>query len=284
MNKQKIWLKYLPHGHPINIFKPIDENDTQYINFIKEFFKGERNKYNFIALYNNRNIKRKMTSDTMLAFATFVRSLPKEDQKKCIIILHTHPVDDNGTDLLAVYHDLMSDINMKFSDQKYSSEVLNYIYNAADVTVTISSNEGYGISTAESLMASTPIIANVQGGLQDQQGFKKPFNTDAYWWDEDLPKSGDWVYSVFPKTRSLQGSPPTPYIFDSRCDWHDVVKGFEYWYNMSRKERKEKGLLGRQYLIDNEHTVDKMVEQFDIIFKEVFKNWTPIPRFVIDQI
>ena len=42
---------------------------------------------------------------------------------------------------------------------------MNLMYNMADVTVGISSNEGFGLSTAESLMAGTPIIVNVTGGL-----------------------------------------------------------------------------------------------------------------------
>ena len=46
------------------------------------------------------------------------------------------------------------------------------LYNMADVTINIASNEGFGLGTAESLMAGVPIIVNVTGGLQDQCGFK----------------------------------------------------------------------------------------------------------------
>ena len=33
---------------------------------------------------------------------------------------------------------------------------------------------------------------------------------------------GEWCKPVWPKTRSLMGSVPTPYIFDDRCDWQDA--------------------------------------------------------------
>ena len=33
---------------------------------------------------------------------------------------------------------------------------------------------------------------------------------------------GEWVKPVWPRTRSLQGSIPTPYILDDRTDWIDV--------------------------------------------------------------
>ena len=47
------------------------------------------------------------------------------------------------------------------------------LYNIADVTINIASNEGFGLGTCESLMCGTPIVVNVTGGLQDQCGFKK---------------------------------------------------------------------------------------------------------------
>ena len=36
----------------------------------------------------------------------------------------------------------------------------------------MASNEGFGLGTAEALMAGTPIVVNVTGGMQDQCGFK----------------------------------------------------------------------------------------------------------------
>ena len=50
---------------------------------------------------------------------------------------------------------------------------MNILYNVADVTINIASNEGFGLATAESLMAGTPIVVNVTGGLQDQWDSKK---------------------------------------------------------------------------------------------------------------
>ena len=38
--------------------------------------------------------------------------------------------------------------------------------------MNMASNEGFGLGTCESLMAGTPIIVNVTGGLQDQCGFQ----------------------------------------------------------------------------------------------------------------
>ena len=32
------------------------------------------------------------------------------------------------------------------------------------------------------------------------------------------------LFPVYPTSRSIQGSPPTPYIFDDRCKWEDATK------------------------------------------------------------
>ena len=62
-----------------------------------------------------------------------------------------------------------TNINFK----KRTQNELNWNYNIADVTINIANNEGFGLATAESIKAGTPIIVNVTGGLQDQCGFTK---------------------------------------------------------------------------------------------------------------
>ena len=49
---------------------------------------------------------------------------------------------------------------------------MSLLYNCADVTILLSSAEGWGLSLTESLLTGTPIIANVTGGMQDQMRFK----------------------------------------------------------------------------------------------------------------
>ena len=44
-----------------------------------ELFQGKD--LDFVLFYNNRNIRRKMTSDTILAFKEFADKLPKETTK-----------------------------------------------------------------------------------------------------------------------------------------------------------------------------------------------------------
>lgn len=171
-NPPEDWqLTYLPHGvsnkyYPINIF------DNEYKEVQKLRSQLTEDNVEFIVFYCNRNIRRKMPGDVIMAFKTFCDMLPEEQAEKCALLMHTQPRDENGTDLPEVAKQMAPNCKVYFSDRKLETEQLNLLYNMVDVTVNIASNEGFGLGTCESLMAGTPIIVNVTGGLQDQCGFK----------------------------------------------------------------------------------------------------------------
>jgi glycosyltransferase involved in cell wall biosynthesis len=158
------------------------------------------------------------------------------------------------------------DYDVIFSHQKLDDNELNFLYNIADVQVNIASNEGFGLGTAEAVMAGTPIIVNVTGGLQDQCGFKLKgkhvtyedyseiisFHDDRKWKDNPDLTHGEWVKPVWPSSRSLQGSIPTPYIFDDRPRWDDVADRLKEWYDTRKEERKQAGEVGREWMMKEE--------------------------------
>jgi glycosyltransferase involved in cell wall biosynthesis len=283
--KENPWrIDYIPHGTPHDEFKQVDKSSVEYQKFIREYYKGEYEKYDFIIFYNNRNVRRKMMGDVMNAYDEFLSTLPQEKQDKCLLLMHTHVSDDNGTNLAALKNDLYPNHNILFSEAKVHTNILNFIYNSVDVTINLASNEGYGMATAESLMAGTPIIATITGGMQDQLGI--PFENDFMSVDEwkVLQENGEsfltshHAVGIIPKTRSLQGSPPTPYIYDDRISWIDAAHAIEYWYNKTPEERVKAGESGRQYLIENGHTVTEMNKRFRAAIKDIDENWEPIKR------
>ena len=260
-------ITYIPHGINENQFFPLSELSPQweeYQTFKKQYLDGNEPK--FTLLYNNRNIRRKMPGDVILAYKTFCDMLPKEKAKKCLLVMHTHLVDDNGTDLPAVAKEICPDYRILFSGNKLDTNQMNMMYNIADVTMNIASNEGFGLGTCESLMSGTPIIVNVTGGLQDQCGFKlkgKHMSEDDYdgintlhndkeWKDNPDLTWGDWAKPVWPSNRALVGSPPTPYIFDDRCRFDDAAEKIKEWYDETPERRKECGELGREFTLKEE--------------------------------
>ena len=294
---------YIPHGINEKHFYPVENEDEkkEMEQMKKQLFKGKD--IDFCLFYNNRNIRRKMTSDTIMAFREFAYRLPKEQRDKVAFVLHTQPIDPNGTDLPEVVKAMCPDLNIIFSTEKLDNKHLNYLYNICDVTINLASNEGFGLGTCESLMCGTPIIVNVTGGLQDQCGFMTNRSSENevpewdYLTDTDYKeikslhdwrkyennenfKHGEWVKPVWPRTRSLQGSVPTPYIMDDRCDWVDASHSIEYFYNLSKEERDRVGRLGHEFVTSDEAMMSArhMCENFIDHMETAFEKWTPRKR------
>jgi len=290
---------YLPHGvseqfYPINVF---DEESQEVEKFRSQLTEDN---VDFILFYNNRNIRRKMPGDVIMAFKTFCDMLPKEEAERCALLMHTQPRDENGTDLPEVAKNMAPDYKVYFSDKKLDTKQLNHLYNMVDVTVNIASNEGFGLGTCESLMAGTPIIVNVTGGLQDQCGFKlknkfvtyqdykeiKSFHDDKKWKDNPDLTWGDWVKPVWPSTRSLQGSIPTPYIFDDRCRFDDVADRIKEWYDIPKEERVKRGLNGHEFVMSEESmlSVTSMSNNFINHMDKAFEMWKPRKPFSLFKV
>jgi len=227
-------IKYIPHGINEKIFFPITKDMPHYMaleEFRNQLF-GEK-RYDYVMLYNARNIRRKSIPDLMLAWKIFIDSLTEDKAEKCAFVLHTQPIDENGTDLFAVKDMLFGNnkkYNVIFHNKMSPAEEMNLLYNAVDVTALISSNEGWGLSLTESMMCGKPIIANVTGGMQDQMKFMD----DKGKWIEFNEKfssnhkgkyklHGPWAFPVFPSNISLIGSVPTPYIYDDRVSAEDIA-------------------------------------------------------------
>lgn len=266
---------YVPHGLNHNIFKPVDKNSAEY-QAMHKHLKTD-NGVDFIVFWNNRNIRRKQPGDLILAFKHFVDQLPEDQKTKVALVMHTEPIDENGTDLIAVHKALAPDCKVIFSQQKVSAYDLNLMYNVADVVANIGSNEGWGLSSTEAILSGTPIINNVTGGLQDQCGFVDENENDIEFDTEFTTNHtgkyklhGVWAKPVFPSNRSLQGSPATPYIFDDRVRFEDVSDAIMYWYTTPETLREEMGLAGREWALNkgltSEQMGNKMIEMMNYLF------------------
>ena len=285
--------KYLPHGKDPLSFYPVDKDDINYINFKDLIFKS--NNPEFVLFFNSRNIRRKQTPDAMLAFRSFLDTLPKEKAKKCFMIIKSEMVSDAGTDLRAVkeyFFDEDYKDNIIFMDQVLSEQHLNFLYNIADAQILLTSNEGWGLTLTEAILAGTPIIANVTGGMQDQMRFVDE-NGEWFTPSPEMPSNhrgtykehGEWAFPVYPVSRSLQGSPLTPYIFDDRCKWEDAADRIKECYNLGRKELKRRGLKGREWALGDEagftskHQANRIMEAFN----ELFSTWKPREKYNISN-
>jgi len=281
--KNKI-IKYIPHGIDENTFFPLDVNQKEFKTFRNQTLKGRN--LDFLLFFNSRNIHRKHPHDLILAYRIFCDKIGEEAAKKCGLIMHTQPVDQNGTDLNAIKEAFCdpSYVNVMFSTSRLSAAQLNSLYNMADATVLPSSNEGWGLSVTESMLAGTMTIATVTGGMQDQMRFEDE-NGEWINFSAEFPsnhrgtykKHGNWTVPVFPSNISLQGSVKTPYIFDDRIDPEELAEAMLKVYNTPKSKRKEYGLEGREWALSDEagFTASKMTESITQAIDETFDKWQP---------
>ena len=138
------------------------------------------------------------------------------------------------------------------------------------------------------------MLATCIGGLQDQMGFKKedgsylkvtdyttewPTNSDGKY-----KNHGEWAFPVWP-VHTLQGSPQTPYIYDSIPSIKDIGSRIKEAYNLGTDELKRRGKLGRDFVLsdDSMMTAKHMGDNTIKSIENLFDNWKPRKRFsVID--
>ena len=289
MAKEDWAYKYIPHGVS-QLFKPLPSDNSNLVKFKEKY---GLDKYDFVVLWNNRNIRRKVPGDMILAFSEFAE---RHQDKKVLLFMHTQPVDDNGTDIPEVIKYNGKFGEYKFTDARFSTEELNLFYNSGDIILNIASNEGFGLASCEALRAGTPIIVNVTGGLQDQCGFEldgKPLTEEDYikigslhnhrdWKEKESLSWGEWAFPVWPSNLSLQGSPATPYIFDDRVDYYEVANQIEWSFKEGREALVEYGEIGSQWIqSDAGMSMESMGGRFVEAIEGCFQNWSPRKRFDI---
>jgi glycosyltransferase involved in cell wall biosynthesis len=223
--------EYLPHAVDDKCFFPISDEEKD--NFRKEHFGIEKDDDVTLFFWNNRNARRKQSGTVIWWFNKF---LEKHGKDKARLLMHTDVRDQHGQDLEWIINDLgLVNGEVMFSTEKVQPQQLAQLYNAADCTINISDAEGFGLATLESLSCGTPIVVNMTGGLQEQV-------TDGEEW---------FGIGIEPSSKAIIGSLDVPYIQEDRINEDDFINALIKISTMSKEERKEMGLKGREHTLKN---------------------------------
>lgn len=163
------WLKNktitIPHGVDRTIYFPLPDEDRQA--FRSTYFGDHAGK--FIVINVNRNQFRKDIPTTLLAFRDWKTQYP---EVPAYLYLHMHPLDEMGWDLRTVAAQLgfVEGVDYGFppeAEQKAgaSQETLRGIYNAADLYVTTTTGEGWGLTVVEAMACGCPVVAPAHTSL-----------------------------------------------------------------------------------------------------------------------
>ena len=238
--------QYVPHAVNLDIFKPLEDDFLEQLR--ADNFKENKDK--FIVFWNNRNARRKMGATLILWFKDF---LDRVGHDKAVLLMHTNPRDQAGSNLEALIEDIgLNNGQVLFSREKLHPENLATMYNMVDCTINISDAEGFGLGTLESLSCGTPIIVNMTGGLQEQ-----------------VTDGEDWFgVGLEPTSKTIVGSQEVPFIYEDRLSKEPVVDALYRLYMMSNEQRKELGLKGRKH-VEKNYNFDNFIKTWDEIFTKV---------------
>lgn len=143
-------LEVIGHGCEPDVFKKLSAEERLY--WRKTKFPNLPEDA-FIVLNVNRNDWRKDWLATMQAFEVLAEANPK-----AYLYLHTNPIA-HGCNLFAQSYKMKHRDRYVYTKMANASrEELNGIYNAADVLISTSLGEGWGLSMTEAFAAGTPVV------------------------------------------------------------------------------------------------------------------------------
>jgi len=259
-------VNFVPHSLPEDLFFPLEKD---IIDKFKLSLLGKERADHFVGIWVNRNAKRKRPGDVLESWKLFLEDLEKQKgHRNATLIMHTDPRDNEGPNLFAVSKMLGIEQNVFFSTDRLEFEKMNVLYNISDFCLNISYAEGFGLSTLESMMTGTPIIAVKTGGLTRQVC--------------NALEGGENGVALNVETKSLVGSQSVPYIYEDYTSNPSIAKGIMKYYNLSELEKsklKEKVLKYAKTEFSYQKTIDlwhdTMLKTYKN-FKENYKSWEKI--------
>lgn len=237
---------YIPHAVPADLYVPLPKEES--LKF-KTSLLGSNKADHFTCLYVSRNARRKMPSDILASWKMFLDEMQeKHGHKKATLVMHTDPLDQEGTNLYQVIDVLGVNENVMFSKDRIGFNEMKLLYNACDTIVNRSCNEGFGLPTLEMMMCGKPIIVIKTGGLTRQV--------------EDPITGEQFGIGMDPEVRTMVGNHMVPYILEDFVSHKTLSNAFMKMYEMGPEAREE---LGRKAMVRarREYDVNKMVSDWD---------------------
>lgn len=247
---------FIPHAIPDSIFFPL--NDIERSMHKRQLIGANRHDH-FVAIWVNRNARRKRSSDVIVAWKLFLDMLQeKHGHKKATLIMHTDPLDQEGPNLFSVAEQFGVVNNVFFSRDRIDFDKMNVLYNISDCCVNISYAEGFGLGTLESMQAGTPIIAAMTGGLTRQVVDHRDGSQNGVALPIEL--------------KSLVGSQTVPYIYEDYVSLEATAKAFYDLYQLTPDEKKELRQKVVNY-VKEEFSYQKTIDDWHTTLKHTIENW-----------
>lgn len=260
---------YIPHAVPTDLYGPMSKEESRQF---KERVLGKERLDHFTCLYVSRNARRKMPSDIIQSWKMFLDELhKKEGHRNATLVLHTDPLDQEGTNLFQVIDLLGVKDNIVFSKDRIGFHDMRSLYNVCDTIVNRSCNEGFGLPTLEMMMCGKPVIAIKTGGLTRQV--------------EDPDTGEQYGIGLDPEVRTMVGNHMVPYIYEDFVSHETLRDAFMKMYLLGPDGREALGNKAMQR-VRREYDLNKVVDDWDRSLTKTIDDWqaTPQRRWKVTQL
>lgn len=247
---------YSPHAVPREIYHPLPAH--QVIPF-KQRLLGQHRLDHFTLLYVSRNARRKRTPDILWAFKLFLEELERQHgHKRATIVMHTHPMDPEGTNLHAVVDKLGIKDSVVFSQNQVQFEDMALLYNSCDALVNASSAEGFGLGVLEMKMCGKPVVGMMTGGVARQV--------------KDHITGEEFGVAMPVEIETLVGTLNIPYITDSLNSVQSISSAYMKLFEMGSEKRAEIGQRAMEHA-HRDYDLPRLVESWDRTLHDTIENW-----------
>ena len=260
---------YIPHAFPNNIFYKLSkkENKENKKRFFDKLSLSNRTEdFNF--LWVNRNILRKRPGDLLRAWKIF-QDMISELPLNANLILHTDPKDNAGHNLEEISKYYKIEDSVIFSNSNFSFKDLNILHNISDCCINISYNEGFGLSTLQSLLTGTPIIAVKTGGQTRQV--------------VNCSNGKENGIALEVDSQRLNGNQNIPYIYEDYASIENIALAMFNLYSLSKEELDELGKDCRKYAL-KEYSYQNTVNSWYESIKETISNFKNKKKYILEEL
>ena len=178
----------IPHGTDTDVYRPIEMEGMDRVavkGFLrKQLLVGYEWSDDFLIINVNQNQRRKGLLQTLQTFAWLKGQMPNRQIK---LYMHMRSVNEaEGIDLKVIARELDLGADVMFGDAAFaggkaliSESGLNRLYNAADLLLTTTHGEGWGLSITEAMAAGCPVAGPNHTSLTEIMGGEWPRDDES---------------------------------------------------------------------------------------------------------
>ena len=248
---------FVPHTVPNDVYHELPKDEI--IQLKKKWLPNKSDW--FVGFWANRNARRKRPNDLLWAWSQFLDKLEQQvGHRKAVLLMHTDPLDPEGPNLLALreYYNIKD--NVIFSSERIGFEQMNQYYNIADFTINISHSEGFGLSTLESMMTGTPIIAPKTGGQTRQV--------------VDHRNGGQNGVALPIEFQTMVGNQQIPYILEDYTSIETISEAILDMYHIKQLPKGYEMLCQRvKDYVDYEFNYKARIGEWDKLIDHTIQTW-----------